>query len=116
MHAARDRRIPGYAPTQYFIWVGIDESEPLRLLNRDVEQSIAALGLEVKEAVFSPHFTIGRVRGLGQPRCSNKGMDNIKRYDFWYYNGRGNPVHERHAPKQAGPVYSKIAGFKLGET
>ena len=45
------------------VWVGIEPSPKLELLQHDVEERCAALGLEVEGKPFRPHLTIGRLRG-----------------------------------------------------
>jgi 2'-5' RNA ligase len=45
------------------IWVGIAPSPRLELLQHDVEEGCAALGLELEGKPFRPHLTIGRLRG-----------------------------------------------------
>ncbi len=97
------------------LWVGIDESEPLRLLNRDVEQSIAALGFEREKKRFSPHFTIGRVRSWDSLDAVIKEWTTLKDTIFGTITV-GETLLMKSILKPAGPEYSKIAGFKLGET
>jgi 2'-5' RNA ligase len=45
------------------IWVGIDPAPKLELLQHDVEEGCAALGVQVEGKPFRPHLTIGRLRG-----------------------------------------------------
>ena len=45
------------------VWVGIAPAPKLELLQHDVEEGCAALGLEVEGKPFRPHLTIGRLRG-----------------------------------------------------
>jgi 2'-5' RNA ligase len=45
------------------IWVGIAPAPKLELLQHDVEEGCAALGVEVEGKPFRPHLTIGRLRG-----------------------------------------------------
>ncbi len=46
------------------IWVGVEEqSGALSALQRDVERAMGALGFEREKRRFSPHLTLGRVRG-----------------------------------------------------
>ncbi|MFN2563381.1 MAG: RNA 2',3'-cyclic phosphodiesterase [Gemmatimonadaceae bacterium] len=45
------------------VWVGIDPTPKLELLQHDVEEECAALGVEVDGKPFRPHLTIGRLRG-----------------------------------------------------
>ena len=45
------------------IWVGIEPTPKLELLQNDVEEGCSALGVEVEGKPFRPHLTIGRLRG-----------------------------------------------------
>ncbi|MFN2566973.1 MAG: RNA 2',3'-cyclic phosphodiesterase [Gemmatimonadaceae bacterium] len=45
------------------VWVGIAPTPKLELLQHDVEEGCAALGVEVEGKPFRPHLTIGRLRG-----------------------------------------------------
>jgi 2'-5' RNA ligase len=45
------------------VWVGIVPTPKLELLQHDVEEGCAALGVEVDGKPFRPHLTIGRLRG-----------------------------------------------------
>jgi 2'-5' RNA ligase len=64
------------------IWVGIEDSEVLERLQKDIDISMASLGFQREERAFHPHLTVGRVR-------SQKGMaemidelENFKEKDF----------------------------------
>jgi 2'-5' RNA ligase len=45
------------------MWVGVEPAPKLELLQHDVEERCAALGIEVEGKPFRPHLTIGRLRG-----------------------------------------------------
>ena len=45
------------------VWVGIAPAPKLELLQHDIEEGCAALGVEVEGKPFRPHLTIGRLRG-----------------------------------------------------
>ena len=45
------------------VYVGIDAAPKLELLQHDVEERCAALGIEIEGKPFRPHLTIGRLRG-----------------------------------------------------
>ena len=48
------------------IWIGVDEpTGALVRLQRDVERAIAPLGFPTERRPFSPHLTLGRVKGGG---------------------------------------------------
>jgi 2'-5' RNA ligase len=45
------------------MWVGIAPTPKLELLQHDIEEGCAALGVELEGKPFRPHLTIGRLRG-----------------------------------------------------
>lgn len=45
------------------MWVGIEPTPKLELLQHDVEERCATLGVEVEGKPFRPHLTLGRLRG-----------------------------------------------------
>jgi 2'-5' RNA ligase len=51
---------PGRHPR--VLWVGMEESGPLRELQRDVELALTGAGIPPEERRFSPHITIARLR------------------------------------------------------
>lgn len=44
------------------VWIGIEKSEPLYLLVKEIEKKMVVLGCQREIKPFSPHLTIGRVR------------------------------------------------------
>lgn len=52
------------------IWVGMEDSDILKRLQKDIEDSMALLGYQREDKEFHPHLTIGRVR-------SQNGMANL---------------------------------------
>jgi 2'-5' RNA ligase len=58
---AFDRR--GQAHT---LWAGVAPQEPLKALNRKVDQALARVGLPPEERAYHPHITLARLpRGAG---------------------------------------------------
>ncbi len=52
------------------IWIGVEDSEIVKRLQKDIEDSMESLGYQREDKEFHPHLTIGRVR-------SQKGMANL---------------------------------------
>ncbi len=96
------------------LWVGIDESEPLSLLNRDIEQSMAELGFEREEKRFSPHLTIGRIKSMDGLEAVIREWITFKDSVFGTITV-GETQLMKSTLKPGGAEYSKIAGFKLGQ-
>ncbi len=51
---------PGRRPR--VLWVGIEESAPLRGLQEEVERALVGVGVPPEERGFSPHITIARLK------------------------------------------------------
>jgi 2'-5' RNA ligase len=94
------------------LWVGIDESEPLRLLNSDIEQAMAALGYEGERKRFSPHLTVGRVRSRDSLEAVIREWSTFKDTVFGTITV-GETLLMMSTLKPGGAEYSKMAGFKL---
>ena len=71
------------------IWVGVENSEIVKRLQREIEDSMRLLGYQREEKEFHPHLTVGRVRS--QKRIDNliNELDNIKGRDFGVVNVEG---------------------------
>ncbi len=94
------------------LWVGIDESGPLGLLNGDIEQSMAELGFEREEKRFSPHLTVGRVKSMSGLEAVVREWITFKDAVFGTITV-GEVLLMKSTLKPGGAEYSKIAGFKL---
>lgn len=94
------------------LWAGINESEPLMLLHRDLEQSMAGLGFGKEDKPFSPHLTIGRVKGREGLEDVVREWSGLKDMIFGSIS-----VEEillvKSTLKPSGAEYSRMAGFKL---
>jgi 2'-5' RNA ligase len=64
------------------IWVGIEDSEILKRLQRDIEGKMALLGYQREEREFLPHLTVGRVRSRKGMTNLIQELDNFKGKDF----------------------------------
>jgi 2'-5' RNA ligase len=56
------------------VWVGVEEpSGALTRLQRDIEQALVPLGFKPERRAFTPHLTLGRVKGGGRQACEALG-------------------------------------------
>jgi 2'-5' RNA ligase len=94
------------------LWVGIDESGPLSLLNRDIEQSMAELGFERETKRFSPHITVGRVKSMDGLEAVVREWITFKDAVFGTITV-GETLLMKSTLKPGGAEYSKLAAFKL---
>lgn len=64
------------------IWVGVEDSEVLMKLKRDIENSLKFFGYQKEDKEYKPHLTIGRVRSQkGIVPIVNE-LDHVKGKDF----------------------------------
>ena len=49
------------------LWLGVDPTPRLELLQHDVEAACARLGFDIEGRPFRPHVTLGRVRAAAEP-------------------------------------------------
>ncbi len=102
------------------LWIGIDESEELKELYEDIEESMSELGFEKEDRKFSPHLTIGRAIGRAIGRVKErKGIEPVIKelYTFKDTFFGSIEVNEvllmQSVLKSTGAEYLKIAGFRL---
>jgi 2'-5' RNA ligase len=95
------------------VWVGIAPTPKLELLQHDVEERCAALGVEVEGKLFRPHLTIGRLRGTEPPAAVRELGRAVRSVHF-----RADTlvstielVHSTLTP--SGPRYERIAEAPL---
>ena len=94
------------------LWIGMDESEDLKRLYYDIEESMSGLGFEKEDRKFSPHLTIGRVK-------DRKGIEPVIKELYTFKDAFFGSIEVkevllmRSILKPTGAEYSKIADFKL---
>jgi 2'-5' RNA ligase len=64
------------------IWVGIEDSEMLERIQKDIDISMASLGFQGEERAFHPHLTVGRVRSQKGMAEMMHELENFKEKDF----------------------------------
>lgn len=94
------------------LWIGIDQSEELKGLYEDIEESMSDLGFEKEDRKFFPHLTIGRVKDRKGIEPIMEGLYTLKDAFFGSLEVK-EVLLMRSILKPAGAEYSKIAGFKL---
>ena len=98
------------------LWVGVSgELEVLHRLNDNLARELERMGILPDKRSFSPHLTIGRVRGhLTLPRWSLacKGLGNI---DLGQSRVNECKLIQSELQKGQPPVYSQLATVELGE-
>jgi 2'-5' RNA ligase len=95
------------------IWVGIEDSDILNKLKKDIEDSMVLLGYQKEEKEFNPHLTLGRVRSQkGILNLINE-LDNFKERDFGYVNVKSIKLIKSEL-KPKGAEYSCLYEIPFG--
>lgn len=92
------------------VWVGVEEpSGALARLQRDVEGAVARLGFPPEGRRFSPHMTLGRVKGGGRQALEALGT-YVEQAKVRVGEMRVEAVHFMQSDLQpGGAVYTKLA-------
>lgn len=95
------------------IWVGIEPTPKLELLQHDVEERCSALGLEVEGRPFRPHLTIGRLRGT-EEREAIRELGRVAREIRFRADTLVSTIELVHSTlTPAGPRYERLADALL---
>lgn len=93
------------------LWAGIERSEALTLLRQRVDRNLGRAGVPAEGRNFSPHVTLGRLRGsparavgsfLSQHALFEAGPIAIDR--FWLYSSRLSHKRAVHRPEAEYPL------------
>jgi 2'-5' RNA ligase len=95
------------------IWLGIEPTPKLELLQHDVEESCAALGVAVEGKPFRPHLTIGRLRGT-EDREAIRDLARVARDIRFRADTLVSAIELVHsALTRDGPRYQRVAEARL---
>lgn len=98
------------------IWVGIPPTPKLELLQHEVEEGCAALGVEVEGKPFRPHLTIGRLRGT-EGRDVLRELARVARGIRFRADALVSSIHLMQSTlTPAGPRYEQLAQAPLRST
>lgn len=96
------------------IWVGINHSEELAILNKNISERLKAKFFPSEEKRFRPHLTIGRVRRLTDPDKLKEALEKYKDVEFQNVIVTEVILYESILMK-TGPIYKELRKFRLGE-
>jgi 2'-5' RNA ligase len=97
------------------LWAGVVESSgTLKRLVKQVEEEAEKLGWERERREFSPHITIGRVKGNMNIARLTTAVKEIKD-EHWGDQEVGELVLYSSKLRPGGAVYEKVHVFKLGK-
>jgi len=95
------------------VWVGIAPAPKLELLQNDVEEGCAALGVEVEGKPFRPHLTVGRLRGT-EDRDAVRQLAEAARAVRFRADALVSSIDLVHSTlTSAGPRYERLATVPL---
>jgi len=63
------------------LWIGVRYPETLKILWEEIEKEMEKIGFKREEREFSPHITIGRVKGNGSIQ---KVIDSLKKHEVLF--------------------------------
>ncbi len=94
------------------IWIGIQSSEKLSMLNNVITEGLKLNAFEVEERQFKPHLTIGRVKSVSD-------AENLKTVLERYMDNQYQIVHVNEVIlfesilMQTGPIYKSLGKYPL---
>jgi len=94
------------------VWVGVEESAALNLLQQDVEQEMAALGFPADGRRFMAHATVGRVKSSRRLAELANRLQGAGEVSFGHFEVRGISLMKSDL-KPAGPEYTCLAVIPL---
>lgn len=95
------------------LWVGIENSDALRSLQKDIDAEVSGLGFAAEERPFSPHLTIGRVRSQRGITEMPGTFAKFRFSDFGVLEVKSIHIMKSEL-KPAGAEYSSLAEIPLG--
>lgn len=94
------------------IWMGVDLSERLQDLKKNIQTGLADAGFKTGDKPFSPHLTLGRIRYLRTPDSLMKVLEMYKD-TFIQTVGVNEVILYQSILKPSGPLYIPLGIFPL---
>jgi len=95
------------------IWVGIEESQTLINLHKDIADEMVKFGYQKEERGFTPHVTIGRVKSNKNMNELLKRIDEVKTMRFSDFEIQ-NIMLMKSELKPSGAKYCSLAEIPFG--
>jgi 2'-5' RNA ligase len=95
------------------VWVGLEDSDELVSIQRDVEEAMAGVGFEPEGRAYSPHLTIGRLKSPRRRDILLRELDSLVGVEF----GRMEVAEislMQSTLKPSGAEYSRLLAAPLG--
>lgn len=96
------------------IWIGIEDSEILKRLHIDIENTMASLGFKKEQRSFKPHLTLGRVRSHKKIMPLVLDLDTFKDKEFGNIHVKKIKLMKSELKPQ-GAIYSCLYDIPLGK-
>jgi 2'-5' RNA ligase len=96
------------------IWVGVEDSDILKRLNVDIEDTMGSLGFKKEQRSFKPHLTLGRVRSQKGVMPLVHDLDMYKDKDFGNIHVKKIKLMKSELKPQ-GAIYSCLYEIPLGK-
>lgn len=95
------------------IWTGFRDEEPIIRIKREVDRILGDLNYPPFEGLFTPHLTLGRIRGLKDREGYYSLLDSLRdRFDGSLEIRE--LVFYRSILESRGPEYSRLGEWKFG--
>jgi len=93
-------------------WIGCDVAQELQQIKADLDSFLAGYGFEPENRAFSPHLTLGRIKGLRNPNQLAQVITLYKDTVFQCDAIRQIILYESRL-RPAGPEYIPVRKFDL---
>ncbi len=94
------------------LWIGIEPSEPLLLLNSHTVRELKEAGFDLEARSFNPHLTVGRIKYINDKQAVTRFLGNYENKFFQKVHVDEVILYESIL-LQSGPVYKPVARFSL---
>ncbi len=94
------------------VWIGAEECKDISEIAHRLEEELVPLGFKREKRSFSPHITVGRVKGGRNKQRLRAVLDDYKNYNF----GRQKVTKlelKRSDLKREGPEYTTVKEYYL---
>ncbi|MDH4231236.1 MAG: RNA 2',3'-cyclic phosphodiesterase [Nitrospirota bacterium] len=95
------------------VWLGVEESQPLRNLYKDIADAMEKLGYKKEEREFTPHVTIGRVKSNRNILALARKLEEVRSVRFSDFEVR-NITLMKSELKPSGAKYYSLAEIPFG--
>jgi len=96
------------------IWIGVEDSDMLKRLHEDIENTMVSLGFKKEQRPFKPHLTLGRVRSREGIVHLVHDLDMLKDKDFGNIHVKKIKLMKSDLKPQ-GAIYSCLYDIPLGK-